>query len=177
MKPYHVYLLPPEERCCAYWSSLGAAMTFESPEAAHQAGVASLGDKSFDIATSPIPTGRISGTLRPCVVAPQRERIDLRVAAMPTGITRISGVPFGARSTRGIQPLTKPVLGSIARDLRRQFNILEIVVTVGKSVPHLVPHRDTLPAWDGGFISSSNPAPPRSSVRPGKRIRSADRGA
>ena len=49
-RPYHIYLLPPEQRRGAYWSHLGAAMTFESPEAAYREGIACLGKGYFDIA-------------------------------------------------------------------------------------------------------------------------------
>lgn len=32
--PYHVYLLPPEERCRAYWSTAFRAQKFATPQAA-----------------------------------------------------------------------------------------------------------------------------------------------
>ena len=38
VKPYPIYLLPPEKRCGAYWSRLAAAMTGDRPEAANHEG-------------------------------------------------------------------------------------------------------------------------------------------
>jgi hypothetical protein len=99
-EPVKPYLLPPVQRCGAYWPRLAPAMTFDRPEAAYQEGVESLRQKYFDLAPVNDPDGQNFWDIQAMVAAPPFEPAHRKAATGDRNCSNVGRPLRGALYSR-----------------------------------------------------------------------------